>query len=758
MPGSTTTRKSREERILDAVEAILRGSGEPLRARQLCDQLAMGGIRIEKTDLNSILYGPGKDRGLTVANWAWSAPSGTRGERPPRTRPAAPAARPGNSVGRPGGRGRPPPAAPDTGDVVLAWPAGGLVSPSAAADQRAISWTAEQLAVIERPVSDRVLVVAAPGTGKTAVACARVARLISTGTSPSSIMMFSFTRAAVSELRDRVAARAASGEEDAAAVRITTLDSAAWFLNRGLGEPVEDGWPPLKGFGENIQEATRLFRTGNPELCEYIERFDHVVVDEAQDLVDDRAELVLSLLLALRPDAGFTVFADPAQAIYDFTRDDDNDDPVTSEPFVARLQKRVKKLGMCELTRLHRARNSALSRFFAAARKAVMSPGTGETAMGNLSAAVSRHATPIDVAVEDLPEEPDQLILFRRRSDVLLASSYLSSKRKGISRCHRLRLSGFPQPIHPWVGVLLWDHREARLTEGDFRRLWDARLSGKEPPGASDAAWKLLFRAAGTQRGIDVRQLISQLARPRPPFEFCLQDVGGRGPVLGTVHASKGRQASNVVLLLPVDDAPQLAQTHVEEEARVLYVGATRAQGSLRRGKPYRSRFERSNSGRVFRSVNGSSIQFEVGRVGDVEFESVVATDVVPDEDQATEVQALLANGIAHMPCRAELDRASGWNRYLLWVETARGPRKIGTLAQGLVNDLRVIARSKGAASLAPPFINHLWVYGVCTVAVDPDDQRTLGLLHERYRHTGLFLAPLIKGFVTTKLTRNRKR
>jgi hypothetical protein len=145
-------------------------------------------------------------------------------------------------------------------------------------------------------------------------------------------------------------------------------------------------------------------------------------------------------------------------------------------------------------------------------------------------------------------------------------------------------------------------------------------------------------------------------------------------------------------------------------------------------------------------------MQFEVGRTGDFEWESPVSLDVIPDPDQARAVQDLLARGIAHASCCAELDGEAGWKRYLLMLETAGGRQVIGTLSGALVKDLRSIAKAMGGTGLAPAFIHHLVVYGVCTVAVDPDNHKALDGLHDEFRATGLFLAPLVKGFVTTKL------
>lgn len=742
----------REMDVIDAVTEILAAAGRPLKARELCGSLERYGVRLGKGELNQILYGLGKQRGLVVEGWAWSlapsAPRRTTVRSASRVLPIRP-----TQTGTPRRNGS---FDGIDREIVEGWPRSCLTVPPAAADQRAITWTAEQQVIIELPASRRALVIAGPGTGKTAVACARISRLLASGVSPSSIMMFSFTRAAVSEIRDRIAAKAAAGEQDAAAVRITTLDSAAWYLNRGLGDQEDENL--FKGFGENIQDATRLIRNGRSALREYLQRFDHVLVDEAQDLVAERADLVLVLLGALRKGAGFTVFADPAQAIYGFTRDDEDIDRADEKPtFIERLRGEFANMEEYQLTKLHRARDESMSRLFTRARAAVTSQATGGELILKVAEAVQRNSVPIDRAVDELEFTSEQLILFRRRSDVLQASSYVSSKRRGTDRCHRLRLSGFPQAIHPWVAVLLWDFQDTKLTRAEFDARWRARLEDREPDGSADVAWQLLQRTAGVQRGVDVRRLISVLARPRPPFEFCMQDGGGDGPVLGTIHASKGRQARDVVLLLPAEDVDSLAKVDPAEQARVIYVGATRARESLRCGQALRTRFRRSESGRVFRRIHSDRLQFEVGRAEDVDWESPVSIDVIPDQEDARAVQALLARGVAHAPCHAELDGKSGWKRYILKLDTGDREHVVGALSPRFVRDLRAISKAIGGPSLAPRFINHLVVYGVCSVAVDPDNQNALGGLHEEYRRTGLFLAPLVKGFVTAKLVQKKR-
>jgi len=99
-----------------------------------------------------------------------------------------------------------------------------------------IQWDRSQRQVIDAPHTDRLLIGAGPGMGKTAVACARVSQLIDQhGLEPSRIWLISFTRTAVREIRDRIATYL----EDASAafaVRIATLDSHAWAIHSGFDD------------------------------------------------------------------------------------------------------------------------------------------------------------------------------------------------------------------------------------------------------------------------------------------------------------------------------------------------------------------------------------------------------------------------------------------------------------------------------------------------------------------------------------------
>ena len=135
-------------------------------------------------------------------------------------------------------------------------------------------WDTDQLSVIETRHDQRLLVEAGPGTGKTAVACARIAHLVGNeGIAETNIWMISFTRTAVAEIRSRLEGYVG---EAAFSIKVATVDSHAWAIHSG-----HDPAATLTGtYGENIDRVIELIRSddGVQDELEYVE---HLVVDEA---------------------------------------------------------------------------------------------------------------------------------------------------------------------------------------------------------------------------------------------------------------------------------------------------------------------------------------------------------------------------------------------------------------------------------------------------------------------------------------------
>ena len=614
-------------------------------------------------------------------------------------------------------------------------------------------WDVEQLEVILATPDSWQLVVAGPGTGKSAVACQRVAYLIDEGIPPSRILLVSFTRTAVAELRERIVTYAG---ERARSVRLSTIDAHAWTLRAGCDDD------PLKNIGDgsydlSIARTIDLFRKSQVDLCDFMSQLEHLLVDEAQDVVGVRAELTIEMLRRLSPACGVTILADPAQAIYGFTTDEED----AEQPAASLLERLAtdspRPLIPRSLEQVHRIENEQLIDVFFQTRKAIE---VADSAAGHVARIqqIIRETCGNDAGVTSYSSIPDfltrngnasMLVLFRRRADVLFASSYCSQA----DVQHRLRMSDLPVVVRPWIGWLFGEVRQAIIGKDDFERLWAARHA--VAPAAfegeqRDQAWELLHRfAAGRRPGtIDLVQLRRWIARTRPPIEFCYPDLGCFGPILGTIHASKGREADTVVLVMSSlreqdDDGRDAAR--VFEEGRVYYVGATRARRMLIGARHTASYVCYLDSNRIYRPLESRRVQLEVGRDGDVDPLAHLAWSNSVDVQR---VLAMYAGRTIAIHGRAfpEYDYST---RLILEQRSDDGVIRyvdIGQLNESFRRDLwKVCERIGPEGNLRPPqVIPHLYLIGVTTVGLTETQQAAV---RDPFNQSGLALAPVVKGF-----------
>lgn len=620
---------------------------------------------------------------------------------------------------------------------------------------RAEGWDPEQEAVIEAPRSARLIVDAGPGTGKTAVACARVAHLVNEGVEPANVWLISFTRTAVAEIRDRIRALA-EDEARAAAVRISTLDSHAWHLREGFDLDTRDSL--FGGYDENIESVIRLLRSDDEEVREYFESVEHLVIDEAQDLVGARAELVESIIELLSDDCGVTIFTDDAQAIYGFSEEDSMDSAARGRGTLPQRLRAVDggDFRSLNLRTVHRTDSDSLKRIFIGTRKVVLDSGRNpDERLKQIISDVEESADGRvgDVLAQHLSGRDDTLVLFRRRSEVLTASTFLAGR--GVR--HRVRMSGLPTNLHPWLGLILRDFTEPFLAEDRFAGLWSDRVraAGITDVSAGDA-WNLLIRVAGDRAGrVEVRRLRERLSRKRPPVGLFSPEIGSGGPILGTIHASKGREAPIVHLMLPRGaKSQQNDHDETEEECRVIFVGATRARQALRVGRGY-GIYTPSlrESGRLYSPIPAHSprAKVEIGCENDLDAGLQVSRRLFRTKAEADRSQDLLQQRIGRIAEVTAQANAAADYRFELVLTGSGGDLRIGALSARVNGDLfavgQAIAGSGRAPRLRPRFeMRHLWMLGVSTRVLSEDDPR-LHELHPPYDRTGTFLVPVVMSF-----------
>lgn len=615
-----------------------------------------------------------------------------------------------------------------------------------------LPWTPEQQSVIEATPESRLLVDAGPGTGKTATACARIAWLLHHGgLEASEIWLVSFTRTAVHELRNRIASYL-DNPGDVAALRIATIDSYAWAIHSGF-----DSQASLTGtFDDNIQRVITLVQR-HEGVFSYLSTIRHLIVDEAQDVVGLRCELLLEIINALPVEAGVSVFSDEAQSIYGFT--EEGSQAAVDGTLPEKLREFMSdQFSEHDLSQVHRTTDAALLEIFRDGRKFIRSKdSSGTRCLESVRELVEQTNHGVlrryweDISQLD-SDSTDTLVLFRRRGEALAASGSV-----GVQP-HRLRMSGLPVCVHGWIAALLWDWTKPDLDVDDFERLWEERV-GRAKDGSAREAWSVLVKAFGRSTSrISVTRLVSKLASGSPTYELTLPDFGDAGPVISTIHGSKGREAAEVRLYLPGPPSQSAADDELEEEARIVFVGATRARKTLQVGssKSFAIARRLESSGRAFTPYTGSRgkrearAAVEVGRIRDIDALGLVGRGLYEDANEAREAQSrVLAISHAMNSAFAEsTDKVHGW-RYSVQLENGNG--HLCYLSQTLTYDLwdlaRFIDQHVQLGKLRPPrLLNHLRSFGVRTLAVAPDDP-IREQLHSPWCESGLIAAPMLMGY-----------
>jgi hypothetical protein len=519
-------------------------------------------------------------------------------------------------------------------------------------------------------------------------------------------------------------------------------------MNTGFNdEPILSG-----NFDDNIKNAIEIVRR-NESAGEYIRSVKHLFIDEAQDVVGPRVEFVLELIHAMPSTSGVTVLCDEAQAIYDYSEDDAHGN--LSGTLVANIREFMPDFENSELIDIHRTADSGLKDLFLQGRASIKD----ENLQGNAKYVKVRRTVvncshdKVGNAVDDLEcvdcEDDDVFLLFRRRGEALAASARMGRNP------HRLRMSGLPTVIDSWIGLVFWDWVDGMISKDDFYDRWSRRI----PMGdiAKQDAWGRLVKIAGkTESLVDVNRLRHRLASMSPPLDVCRAEFGSRGPIIGTIHASKGREASEVRLYLPNGDSMRSeSEQGFESEAKILFVGATRAKDRLLVGKSFMSYSSRlSSSGRAYtRCANPPwAAEVETGRAGDIVSEGLTGKTYFADPLAARRAQTLIA-GLRRGIHSASAHLGDRDSDYAYWVSLDAFPNeRVLALNRNVNRDLFMIARNL-RRRYPPRRLGKLRTLGARTVAVSPDDP-VVATLHYPWSESGFMLAPLLIGYSALEFKR----
>jgi hypothetical protein len=425
--------------------------------------------------------------------------------------------------------------------------------------------TDEQEAVVAAPPTARLLVRAGAGTGKTHTLIERLNALVDRhDIQPGrGVLVLSFTRAAVGEIRDRVRDRGG----DAAFVRARTFDS---FATRSLAELDPGGAWQQTGYDARIRAALRL------DLSELLDDYEHVCVDEVQDLVGPRAQLVKNILE--QADCGFTLLGDPAQAIYNFTLDDSTEREEGPMVLVGWLRETFPQLEEHVLAENHRAR-SEITRHVWDLWPQLAGEQPDWLGIRDRLVNIFRDETEILDSDTDLrgfaqDAETRTALLFRNNGLALLQSATLRRLRIP----HVVQRGASDRCVPAWVAKVLGPSEQQLLSRADFETLYAGNQAVGMPP--VEIAWRNLRLAARDGPGqIRLSTLAEKIAVNHLPDE--LNDPPVAPLVISTIHRSKGREFERVVMPDDTYFFESSGRFEQAEETRVLFVALSRARDEI---------------------------------------------------------------------------------------------------------------------------------------------------------------------------------
>jgi DNA helicase-2/ATP-dependent DNA helicase PcrA len=587
-----------------------------------------------------------------------------------------------------------------------------------------VTFDASQRAVIAAGPDERLLVVAGAGRGKTEVIAGRIQQLVDEhGLQPSDeVLVLTFSRAAVAAARRRLEDRGNG------LVAVSTFDS---FATRVLLEAGED--PSLAGgFDQRVRAATKALREDPPER---ITELRHVLLDEVQDLVGDRAEFALALLGRLDPDCGFTALGDPLQAIYDWQLDEST----SKTSSYGLLERLTTDLG---------ARRTSLDVDYRARGKdplAVVALGDEVRRLEDgpeareLVAKVSSTLLdlgPMTEATNLVDREPrTTAVLCRTNGQALVVSQEL--RNAGVR--HVLRRQLVQVGVAAWVGTALGDVNSPNLDKDEVLELVAAATQDIDPT----EAWVALKEAERRPRDRELLTLsaVRQALRVgAAPLGLAASDHAS--VVVSTVHRAKGLEFDRVIIV-PARERGGV-DADPATEMRVSYVALSRARDEV-----YLSSAP-AEAGLVFkpRGVDRWAQHAWQGRrpprVVSLEALSVDVDVQKPTRGPsgtAVEVQAQLReSAIAGAPVVGLLESGGEIAAPRFTLHLQDGGAVIGRTSESLGRALARVIRP-GYGRDWPRALVGLAVGSVETVAGDPDLTRFAGL-----PGSGLWLVPRLTG------------
>lgn len=587
--------------------------------------------------------------------------------------------------------------------------------------------------VIKAPLSDKILLNGTAGAGKTFTAVERLAHIINT--SPDKhprILMLCCTDNTANEIKSRIEQKIAVGElpESAARTVLGTIDVLVMKYLADKGESVA----AMRAMPFGKRAALFKERMSPEDFA----KFDYCIIDEIHEAADERAEILLSILKALR--CGFLLLEDKCQAIFDY--DGNNGRIMDCAALYSALRKALPSETK-KFTLLGNKRQSeALDKMTELLRSQLL-----DDTPAQISAVCKKQLNELPQALIDDDFRITDIkgataVLCRKNGDAEYIS-WLLNKNKIRHTLIRENTAG--ASIGRYLADVLWDWREQTIDRAAFIKRFIMRCSPDE--NKADEFFSALCAYAESssdeERGVLNCEKLAEKLCCGGELPAVILNARDEMLTISTISRARGKEFDKVYLL-GYDFSPKGENSSRDE--KMFYLAETRPKSELEILRhPAKWTFKRSENNRWIRTVReaykeqSKCVGFGTGDSEDIDYYSFVEGSA----GEAIQRQAYIAQNVK---CGDEVYLRVCGDVY----EIIHGETAIGKMSKSYSENLLGEFGGRKYVETLPERISELFVTNIITFVslLDPNDESE-SKIPDRFKKKRFWLGVEISGFGT---------
>lgn len=558
---------------------------------------------------------------------------------------------------------------------------------------------------IESEITQKIFVNSAPGTGKTYTVIKRLEHIILNNLVDDfeSILVLCFNQSSQKIIKNEILKKIESGEYPSTAKNINIFKINT-FVSNYL---IDISYDKFKAMTQNeqIEYYINLCNKNN------LSKFQYLIIDELQDIVNYRAFIVLNILDSI--DCGYLLLGDNCQSIYDYSSSDYQKFSMNSIEFYKTLYQYlsadVKRYEL--VNNIRQIDNEILSNISFNIRDALLQ-NNDENIKNTIEKELNAfdvQNTDVDKFIPAIDENKSVVILCRNNGEVEWVSSALHRNKVN----HILSKDENAKEFSKSIALVLWDYCNEIIEQDVFLMRYMDRVNDDKTEALNLYTALLKFSKNDelykVENHINKSELLQAMFTKNDiPIELSANK--NCNITLSTIHKSKGQEFDVVYLSVG-------KPTELTEENRITYVAITRAKTELKLvkfKKTLRFSYPKSNSMRVanLNWAYGSCQGISIGN--DVDNKSLITGDYF----QVLSTQEYINNNIS-IHDNVELILENG--KYVIYhvklVDGVKTHQNIGNISQFAFNDIRSIVNYKSNSyGKMPKRIYNIYISNIITI------------------------------------------